>query len=1111
MNIERSVEKKLIEKYIIIENNLMYKFAHDKFEDITDKKLLDRLYIDKDIVELTKGIKNELSYGRAFKLWVKDRLSNGELLNVSQEIDRLYDHKEISYLWKWNIIESVFDSKYFYEYLNIKKEDIKSNSEFVKKLYEISTSCNLVDLNQDMSKVDSLRRYFNYFVVPSFKAFSILNYFNNNRECINTENVIYIVKVIEETIKIKTIFGYEIAKFCIYLMDLIMYLIESFSQRIGNGELSKSLKICFFNYAPIFKETAHKYLSDINKDEKSDFEDQVAESIIMKSKDINNLVIIPNDFIKEFYFEILNIFKNKSLYKEDGRHHFYHEPSDEELFGLNDDYSHFEAYTNKTIIYELFGVDFDKTLESVIEFINGRVKEYYTNRNKLKYKSIDTMEFIFQGEKRLIYYGSDHYSAYRSNTSISPFLVSILMALERALIEKSESEDISSYLTEILTKSNNIMLIAVAMSIIIFDYQKYGDLFIEMARNYYIRDFEISRLVQDSSHFNFPTRDFLAQEDRKKFKDLPHRKYHYDKVFQFLQQTEEFQEKAFSVLDLIKKDFADKGVEIPVIIKNYLHNIDIRNYEFKEKIDDKLVYGPKQIDDIEVQKAINQNENELSLSNEFNKYYFFLVFNKDIGNINADEVFTFINDYSSGKYKGCNYLSTEHIDQYIQLFLLRNHDRINKKQYQKLLSDFTKIINELSKQHSYNNILFINQVIGTIPMLNKKYILKNKELIIRFLFNQILVESTNFNAKSEIYSALYKVYDKFENIYNRVFLLLIQYLNFDDANLDIHNRPYKSHKMILITEINQAKSYFRKKLLSRFRKSDEISGKININPENLDVLYSIIQLTNVKNKMITEKYLFSILKLIIDNSKENWIDKAKIECNSAISEFIIKCIKNSWDVNSLIGYIIYNVEVFYEILIHAIDHMSAHVQDGDINADIGWGFIKKILEKIYTLNYKNKLYCTVKDHFVKNINHYNIGRLLETALLLNLYWINRMEPEHLQILDGNENEYVSTLVKFIDTGIGMGAIAKIAYKYEKQLGENVIFEFSDEIMKNTGTPNIFSEPNSIYYYEQLFERIFLRYSKLTTDNRNKFYELLTNIGCNAPSSFLLYLKRKLEY
>lgn len=1111
--------KYFIKKNIVKENNLAFTFCHDKYEDIATKKMLDAMFIDRDITKLLRNIKNELSYGRAFKLWIRDRLSNQELAEINNEIGLIYNNNTISYLWKWNIIEAVYETNQYYQYLILNIDNISNNISFIKRIYEISISCDLYDVFKGKIPEDDLMLYFKKYVIPSVKIFTILHFFNGNRGCINSNNIYYIVKIIEESIKLVRFYCEGVPKYFAFVLELIDYIIQTFGEKyfyeIDN--IITTLQQCLVSYGTFSKEISIKYLNRIIANEKlSYFEEKLTENII--AKNINSLVVVPTQFTREFYNEILEIFSVHTKFNRNEREIFSYNHGKEELYGLNDNLRYDSPYSNQTIVYDLLRVDFHNTLDFVINFINNVAKTHFDKKNKNPYNTTVELGFNYNNTEKVIYGSSDFYKAYRGEGATPNLVKSVLMAVENILLEKSEV-DLSEVLENIIAQSNNIMLIALVMSIVMSNYKKYGDIFLEILKNDYIRTYEIERQISDRPKIKFAYgRNWLEKYDREKSDSLEHRKYDFDRVFLALQQLQNYRNKSFEIIDFLNNKYKEINNNSALIFRNFLHSCDIRNFELKEVSEQFCTYGAKETHDEDLKQFVEVSKSFQDLSSEYQKYYIYLMYKQfeNPDEIDATLVKSFMLDFWDGEYNDISNIMGKDIQRYFDIFIIKNPNLFDKKLISKARTNCIRYMVGFEQnsytydRHFYISLLeSVNFIYGTADK-------REAGIICVFLFDFFLSDNLhdiNVDNTNKINLFIEEGYEKYPELFDTLLKAFLKIICYDEKTKNIDYRMYEKNEIIPINEYYDTRDECIKKIRTNLIKGQSISlpDEISINTSNLYLIDTILHFTNSENYLISKNYIFATAKLLQAKGDKDRMKENRISVEYALADYLVSEIRKGSVDKEFLNYIVNNFIDFYNVLSIALENITAYVQDGLINEDDGWEFAKSILDKINKYEHKEELYTKVENHFVMDSNILYVGQLLQKSLLISFNWINQLKPAEIKILNNNKEEYLDYLKKFINNRIGINNLAKLLVNYSAQFNESIIFDFFQEILAHSCDAYYFSETDTMYYIEKLCERIYYNYDKLAKEEKNQFYELLTCIGCNAPSPFLLYLKRNLEF
>lgn len=1112
LNISSFIESPLIQKQVIEEKETLYRFAHDKYEDIADKKMLDLWYFEKGLPALLLKLGNKLSFGRAYKNWISDRLSNGEVEKISIELKQIYQNAAISYVWKWSTLESIYRSPNFVEFLYLNKEMLKEDRNFIRRIYEISVTTNFVELKKGFEVSKSKRLYFNWYVKPSFRLVYLIDFFCSNTDCINEKNRYYIVKILEESTKLLPIFKDILISRIPNAIRLICLLIEELREirYYDNKQLIKGIMTSFFSYAPYFIDASKKMLLKIINEDKCSFDHNFIQSILVLSSDIEESVVISMEFIKAFYTEIIRIYREKSIHVEDSSSLYHMDIEHEEIYNINDSLSHVEPYSFKTQFYVMLKVDFYKTLDFVIEFVNEKCKSCYDNQKRSRYYSVGLIDFKFRNHSTKIYSDGNHYTAYRGRTNVPGFLVCVLMSLERTLLEKTEVEDISNVLEKIIVESNNLMLIGIAMSIIIKDYKKYGLLFIDLLPNYYLRNLELQRYDNENTNLQFPTRDYFAKADRDEYDKLPHRKEQFDNVVIYIEQIEEFRESIFSMIDCLKSQLNKEDKQY-VEKYNFLHNIDLRNFVYAGKQNDYHVYNAKEIDEKDVKEELDKEKAYIDLCSEYSKLNNILMSN-NMSSIDIKEANVLIKNYRAGKYNSVNKYMIDELEVSITLFYILNPDLLTLKQYE---SEVQKCVDKALSVVSHDINAFGRLVINFTKVflnLNENYLNKFYNEILYFFFIYLIKNTAQSFGISEVCSMLRSHNGIASDLIKRLVKLLIKYLEYDQKSFKIQQRM-SLREVISIDELNASEKSHNNQIVKLIKSCVEpiLDGSKGYCPNRMYLVYPIANIANHLTWDLVSEVLLKLIKQLKENEYEKWVDRERVYFDLAASQFIVFGINNNIPPRKLMDYIYLNLTMFHKIVGDVIDTLSAYVQDGILKIESGWAYMNEALSNLASYEGKANLITYRRNGFIKNIDDLNLGQLLEKLLLSSSKWINQLKPDKIKIIEGHENEFIDLILNFIDSPVAFRIFAENFVNHPKQFDCILIFKYFESLLEEAKNSDIYNENNLLWYWESVIELVFNKYNDLNATNRDQFYELLTTIGCNAPSSFALFLRQKIEY
>lgn len=1100
INIPNEKSQILIKKHIIEKFNSHYKFTHDKYEDIVAMKYFDFKSVDNTIGEIVRDIENPLSWGRAFKLWIQDRLTDNQIDVISDEIDSLHSN-EISYIWKWNGLEAIYQSKFIKNYLSIKKQEVENSEDFIIGVYDVIISTDLIDVKIKNPNKITMYQYFNSFVCPSFRIFSIIDFFNGNRNLINENNYYYVTQLLIKSTKTAKIFWdlFSDKTNFSWLLDFTLYLFDK-HKSIYIRQKKESFKyICeaFVLYSSLNINVANEYLQKIIDEINDEFSNEFSKNIFFEERIDGNSISANSCFLKNFQEKLFTLFNQYTQYK-DNRIFRSLEYSEERLYEINDELRSLKDYPQNNIVFNMLEVNFDETFNFVVNYINEKIEKMWMKLNKTENENYKE-KFVFKSKSRDIIYIKNHYAACLNDYSNPKLINCLAKSLLYKMVKLSEKQSVEEYLNVIFEKSNNLVLISVAVNFILINMTKYYSVFVDFAENYYLFNLDNEFFKCNFNLFNINlTCDFLTNEFKSEYNNIFKTKNDFGEAVLISQKYSEVRDKIVSILNNWNKN---ENLEI----QRFAHDFDLSNFVAKEQIGNKVVFEPKEIEDKTLLEYKKENEKISKVTSEF------LSFRKLLENtenqISELEVKRLIKNYKDGKYDShnCYY----NIEEYLQMFYLRNPKFIsNKKRLKKYLKDFNRRLT--CDDENISDIMYIEITLKTLCSLDKKIIIKYEKNIVSFLF-KIIINNTWSNKNYQ--NVIEKICKNNSKIKSKLLEILIAYTYFDQKNLEINNRMNVGRENILIEEMDDAQKTFERNMILCLKKGKVYKQTDEFNIEHFNVIEYIISLVDDNNCVSIEIYLINLLENILNDEHKKENREFYIKLPMFISKFLIDNIINRSHKNlsKLKNYICENYENCFDIVAEFLSSICAHVQDTNISGDDGFAEYRVMFNILENCEYKKDLCVAYSNGFIMNINHLNIGKILSKMLYLGVEWRGQLKVESIKLLQGHEDEYVKFIMKFMDSSIGVKAFAWLNYFYPTQISKKYIFENKEIILESFKNINAFNELECINYYELFFQNIYNEYDFLTEKEKNVFYEILTSLGCNGPSAFSLYLRHQIEY
>ncbi len=1121
---DTTLEEQLIRNGILHENNSCYKFSHDKYTDIASTKFFDTEAMTKSIVELVQSIDSPLLLSRAFNLWIHDRLSDNALVTIAGEIDELQNAHDVLYIWKWSILEALYESKYFIEYLVMNQESISNDSSFMQKVYNIASSCNLISFDVTLPENTPPYAYFSNFVYPSNKIFDILFFFHSNKELINTNNFEYITKLLNTKTKYITCFPEFVATSNLsFIVELIIHLLKLLVEHQMTHDYSRfnQLVQIFKHYAYLNPETSASFLNEISSSIDDNFSNRFAEFFLTKAQRVNLLEDFGSANLELIEDEVFYLFSAFTFLQDEDKY-YGSRFDDDHLYGISNPFTSGASYPKRTIIYEMFNVNFEKTFTFVINYVNSKIEILNENRCDGNNSSTLIEKFIFGSKSHTIYCVDSHFYAFLPFSSVPVLLQCIAQALMQQLLLKKVKTDITQYLKRLLEESNNLILISVAYNIIVSDIKQFYPLFINLSANYFLRMMSITAKVKwNEGSFN-ASYDYEAHQSLQEYKSILNFKNGIDDAFSSaFMQAQTIHDEQKSIQKVLDEMHTSDDLEL----QNFAYQHDLRNFVPIGKDGNKVIYSAKELETPKLKEYTETTKKLLAERDKKNNAMFFLRYGGT--QPKHEDIVAYYEECKENLPESAPF-TKESLVYFYNLYCLQNPALFSKKEHRKSLQNIinTISINKIEIHDSQTTI----RTFETFLFLDESIVKRYSKEIITFIY-RIIINSSQFALAIDEKSLIAKISAKHKIIGKDLFNLLLGYCYFDEELLKLHLQVDHKAKHTLTIPItakihpteqekqatsiyHSKKNNFSEELLKRFwKKKGKIEYTNEINFENLYLLDHLVDISDVAGYSETEKHIFHILQKIYESKEDNrWYKQNSFLISFTVSHFICKALQEGRNTDKIQKYILDKHEVFHDIIIHALDTLAGNVQDGILENSIALIFYEKVYLILKKCSYKASL---VYDSARSNEKYFNTGRLLSALFLRRTTWVDTMRKRdnnlRIKFVENNKDELMSWASEFLDSSAGIDNYANIFLYYKKELEMKYFIQHIKSLRPALIRPNAFSEEYCVKYYELLCNNIYNEYNTLNQEEKNEFYELLTIIGCNAPSAFALYLKRKIEY
>lgn len=508
------------------ESQYGYFIVHDIYEEWGLEKFIDITYHENlnNPEKFFENLGSSLGIRRAFRSWLSDKLYENEK-NIFSVINFCINSNVIENFWRDEIVVSVMLSPYADKFFKQNKiQLLENNQEFlVKVIFLLRVACKEIDYDflksLRINKSDWLNLKY-IFTVPKGKGWEYcIQFIYDNREIIKGSHLKQIIPFLQDWMKnnklgIGTKYAGQLALF--YLNHTDLY-------RRMNQDI---IKILLQSVRENKKEINEILIDLFSNNQKKDHTDFIR--IILKTP----LEVL--DVINEFPELVIKLAERNWLRKyEEPNEHFItrNRKEIEECFGFQKQYNfYYPASAFQTPTYFLLKNHFEKAIKFIISIVNGAVEEYVCSE-QIKYDDKFKKIKIYVDEKRVVeQYSSERlWLIYRGASVSSHILESILMALERILLEKAEKEDstiIEPILLKLLIESNSVAITAVIASIVTSQPEKLYNIAKILFKTWDTFNLDLHRTVQEPWIFlptGFGEKIIPHRDERIKSKNLPHR------------------------------------------------------------------------------------------------------------------------------------------------------------------------------------------------------------------------------------------------------------------------------------------------------------------------------------------------------------------------------------------------------------------------------------------------------------------------------------------------------------------------------------------------------------------------------------------------------------
>jgi len=745
-----------------------YAPSHDILEDWALIRMVKTEYRSVSVPrELLSKLGSSPPIKRAFRFWIEDLYSETPSEADSFVKTILFDD-EVGLTWKEELVVSVLRASEAESFLNLlKRQLLYNNGALLRKFVQLLQTC-CKGINEDRFDFDNL--------VPIGGGWNaMINFFQDNRveilELGNFEGLILSVTL--NWSKSLPEFNPETLPQCsrnagLILLDMLgkyqSYFPNRVSRKTETGIQFEILKT-ILKLTPVIKDEIGKLLKvAINpSDEDKGPWENTGMLLQVRNFMINGL---ESDQICKFFPDMVMDLARKEWAEIPPYRHpesiswQIKEVKGQDYWGLNknleDRYDLPSAY--QTFFYWMILHHPFKAITFLEEFVNAAFENNQQREpsKKGEQRSINLM--LEDNISRTYFCSQDYWSMFRGHRISNNIVQSILMALEKRLLEigKSQLSTDRDILLELFAKlikqSNSVAVLAVISSVI----QAYPELLNQTTlpifgeKIFYIWDGD--RYSEDLTNKRVYNTNPVFARERHIANQWPHRVSYYRGMIGFLPDytffTRTFNRQLFNIIDGFLSDVTDKDI----VWKKTLIDMDSRKYDFRPVdrlgYENYIQYGP--VYDGEVKKMVesaSENTETRSLSKALwakSAYDDNSLDRKDYGQWVENYRYFTEEDRKEGFMNSSGSLACVGLRDF--------GDTLTKEEVSWCVSVLFKIGNEILEKHNerysigFGKLLFDKEAVLTgLPLVFKRELSSDveesaKRLIVSILFSQLQYE-----------------------------------------------------------------------------------------------------------------------------------------------------------------------------------------------------------------------------------------------------------------------------------------------------------------------------------------------------------------------------------
>lgn len=580
---------------VISKNGLKYEFApsHDILEDWALIRYIES--IQKKILQgesLFEKLSNQPAIRRAFRLWIEDLIIyNPE--EVIKLINETFNNNSIETYWTDEILTAVFRAEncemFFIEFKEILLQD---NAVFLNRCILIArTTCREYSFDNINSKdilfpIGSIWQELLHFIAIHLEEIAIIR-----------NSVIQLLFDWEY----KILFKQEkcLSKEIVAAMSIVSNFIkeiesnDEYWHRSFGKDYWKELIYLFFYFLPHNKlETESLLIRSYTRkkeDESWELNAFYKNVIDIALGALRNQKVVAN--FPDLIIKIANEKWKKSIKKKEestrtSQFNFPVRKDRDECWGLKKDYLYFfPAGVYKTFTYTLLVYEPIKAIDYIVDFTNYITKSYADSEYGQK-DNLEKIEVILNDGFKNVQYGNSFlWCAYRGITVTNHLLESILMSLEKyllelAILELEVDKKLFQYIINYCIKnSNSVSITSVIVSVFIAHPKSFGKTILPILKTRRFYEFDVERSTREHSSLAIvDQRISFAQKERYDSNQLPHRRKYPRGLREFIFYYQFYERELNKELHEIFDSFY-KNCDNDLFWEKAINEMDVRKYK----------------------------------------------------------------------------------------------------------------------------------------------------------------------------------------------------------------------------------------------------------------------------------------------------------------------------------------------------------------------------------------------------------------------------------------------------------------------------------------------------------------------------------------------------